>query len=109
MPYYHFAIIHDGQRITDPQGTILPDESAALRFARQIIGELARGDPDQYAGWFLELPRKDAESLASPSTPARLKTKRKRGSELTTHDLLVTLNQGVHYSCVHRLRPHLAP
>jgi hypothetical protein len=78
MPYYHFAI-HDGQRITDPQGTILPDESAALRFARQIIGELARGDPDQYAGWFLEVTEEGRRIARLPFDTGATEDQKKTG------------------------------
>jgi hypothetical protein len=54
MPRYHF-IVHNGSRVPDPDGTILPDDNAALAFGKQVIRELMHGDPSQYEGWFMEI------------------------------------------------------
>jgi hypothetical protein len=54
MPCYQFHCC-DVTRLKDPQGTLLPDDAAAMAFGAQIIRELMDGDAASYQGWRMEI------------------------------------------------------
>ena len=54
MPRYHFAVI-DLIRHDDPDGTDLPDDTAAREYANRVIRELQHGEGHSWRGWTIEV------------------------------------------------------
>jgi hypothetical protein len=40
MPRYFFTVTYPDQEIDDPEGTLLPSETAAIEYARRVIDSL---------------------------------------------------------------------
>ncbi len=53
MPRYYFSIKDDHRVVSDPEGTALRDEDAALAHAFQVVRELSRNREQQTRSWRL--------------------------------------------------------
>jgi hypothetical protein len=54
MPLYHFTALDD-RRYDDPDGTELPDDGAARKWALQVIRDLTRNNETAWKGWTIEV------------------------------------------------------
>ncbi len=55
MPQYYFNLIHDGEVITDDEGTCLRDDTAAKEHAAQVARELILHNEARKRHWVVEV------------------------------------------------------
>ena len=65
MPLYHFTALDD-RRYDDPDGTELPDDGAARKWALQVIHDLKRNNETAWKGWTIEVTEGDRQVWQIP-------------------------------------------
>ncbi len=65
MPHYHFHLLTRTGRIVDPEGTELPDGTAAREHGAAVARELMRNSPPGMRSWRLDVCDADHRLQAS--------------------------------------------